>query len=153
MMPQESESTSRESSGLLNAALSDPKLRRQFGEMPAGEQTIALVADDDSESGRPSWSAGDSASFETIEVSPDELRPSNRPTDKGFVPNRRVAMLGDEKRADTEYRIVGRLGSGGTSIVYQAHQRAIDREVALKVLRDDLAYSEVSRQRFLTEAR
>ena len=78
----------------------------------------------------------------------------NRPVDKGFVPNRRVATLGDAKSGDdADYRIVGRLGSGGTGVVYQAHQRAIDREVAIKVLRDELATNELSRERFLTEAR
>ena len=37
--------------------------------------------------------------------------------------------------------------------MYQAHQRAVDREVAVKVLRDELASDAKSRQRFLTEAR
>ncbi len=37
--------------------------------------------------------------------------------------------------------------------MYQSHQRAIDREVAIKVLRDELSYNALSRERFLTEAR
>lgn len=55
--------------------------------------------------------------------------------------------------ADTEYRFFGKLGAGGTGVVYQAHQRAVDREVAIKVLRDELATDPVARHRFLTEAR
>jgi PAS domain S-box-containing protein len=155
MMPQESESTSRQPSGLLGAVLSDPQLRRKFGEMSTDEKTISLANGDSPETSPSGWTANeiDSTGIETIEVSPDALPSNNRPTDKGFVPQRHLALLGDEKLEDTEYRIVGRLGSGGTSIVYQAHQRAIDREVAIKVLRDELTYSEVSRERFLAEAR
>ncbi|MEO9594661.1 serine/threonine-protein kinase, partial [Rhodopirellula bahusiensis] len=79
---------------------------------------------------------------------------------EGFLPPRRVAMLSsDPTKADcsslkdVEYRLVGTLGSGGTGIVYQAHQRAIDREVAIKVLRRELASDASSRGRFLAEAR
>lgn len=54
---------------------------------------------------------------------------------------------------DAEYRLIGKLGSGGTAVVYQAHQRAIDREVAIKMLRPELAGEPPSRLRFLTEAR
>lgn len=52
-----------------------------------------------------------------------------------------------------EYRLIGRLGSGGTAVVYQAHQRAIDREVAIKMLREEFAEDHLARLRFLTEAR
>ena len=79
---------------------------------------------------------------------------------EGFLPPRRIAMLGaDPTKADcvslkdVEYRLIGTLGSGGTGIVYQAHQRAIDREVAIKVLRRELATDASSRGRFLAEAR
>ncbi|MFG0268226.1 MAG: protein kinase [Rhodopirellula sp. JB055] len=79
---------------------------------------------------------------------------------EGFLPPRRVAMLNSdptkadcESLKDVEYRLVGTLGSGGTGIVYQAHQRAIDREVAIKVLRRELTTDASSRGRFLAEAR
>ncbi|WP_461508726.1 protein kinase domain-containing protein [Rhodopirellula baltica] len=79
---------------------------------------------------------------------------------EGFLPPRRIAMLSsDPTKADcvslkdVEYRLIGTLGSGGTGIVYQAHQRAIDREVAIKVLRRELATDASSRGRFLAEAR
>jgi hypothetical protein len=79
---------------------------------------------------------------------------------EGFLPPRRVAMLSSdptkadcESLKDVEYRLVGTLGSGGTGIVYQAHQRAIDREVAIKVLRRELTADASSRGRFLAEAR
>ena len=75
------------------------------------------------------------------------------PPDEGFVPLRRLASLGTGKCGETEYRTVGRLGSGGTGVVYQAHQRSVDREVAVKVLRDELARDPEARSRFLAEAR
>lgn len=71
------------------------------------------------------------------------------------VPRRSVASMSLARRAtdDPDYRLVGELGSGGTGVVYQAHQRAVDREVAVKMLRSELAENQVSRERFLTEAR
>ncbi len=73
--------------------------------------------------------------------------------DDGFVPSRTLVPPGKRPAAETEYRLVGKLGSGGTGIVYQAHQRAIDREVAVKVLRDELVDDPIARRRFLAEAR
>jgi len=85
-----------------------------------------------------------------IHVDPAKPSPC---ADEGFVPARSIVPPGKRTGPDTEYRLVGQLGSGGTGIVFQAHQRAIDREVAVKVLRDELACDPVARQRFLIEAR
>jgi PAS domain S-box-containing protein len=68
------------------------------------------------------------------------------------LPARRLVGL-DQKWGDAEYRLIGELGRGGTGIVYQAHQRAVDREVAIKVLRDSVAGDRLARERFITEAR
>ncbi len=154
-MTQQNATTTPKSHGLLNSVLDNPRLREQLGSMPADEKTIALQNDDGADFSHPNWNVGnsDSGESDTIELPLEARKRVNRPVDQGFVPNRRVATLGDANLDDTDYRIVGRLGSGGTGIVYQAHQRAIDREVAIKVLRDELAYSELSRARFLTEAR
>lgn len=78
---------------------------------------------------------------------------------EGYLPRRQVSRLAQSSTAggpgvgDPDYRIVGRLGAGGTAIVFQAHQRAVDREVALKYLRADLPDLGRARQRFLDEAR
>jgi tRNA A-37 threonylcarbamoyl transferase component Bud32 len=52
-----------------------------------------------------------------------------------------------------QYEIVRPLGQGGMGAVYLARERALDRFVAIKVLRPDLADLENSRERFRREAR
>lgn len=51
------------------------------------------------------------------------------------------------------HRLVARVGSGGMSSIYMARHVALDRPVAIKVLRRDLAADPVQRDRFLREAR
>lgn len=51
------------------------------------------------------------------------------------------------------YQIIKELGSGTMGVVYLAHDPHIDRQIALKVLRDDKVVSEEFVQRFLKEAR
>jgi PAS domain S-box-containing protein len=68
------------------------------------------------------------------------------------LPRRHVAKIGENDFVDPDYRVIKLLGSGGTAVVYQAHQRAVGREVALKFLRDDLTDPQRSRRRFLDEA-
>jgi len=69
------------------------------------------------------------------------------------LPLRRMLGPGQELDGSADYRLIGSIGRGGTAIVFQAHQRAINREVAVKVLRDHLRRDRAARQRFLAEAR
>jgi eukaryotic-like serine/threonine-protein kinase len=51
------------------------------------------------------------------------------------------------------YRIMGTLGEGGMGVVYEAVQLSLERTVALKVVRSDLARKEKFVERFLREAK
>ena len=52
-----------------------------------------------------------------------------------------------------QYEILKPLGTGGMATVYLARERALDRFVAVKVLRPDLAAASAGRERFRREAR
>jgi eukaryotic-like serine/threonine-protein kinase len=51
------------------------------------------------------------------------------------------------------YRVLEQIASGGMGTVYRAHDAALDREVALKVLSDHLSLDPEARGRFFLEAR
>jgi serine/threonine protein kinase len=55
--------------------------------------------------------------------------------------------------AEERYRVEGRLGHGGMATVFLAHDRKLDRSVAIKLLADNLAADEEVRARFTREAR
>jgi serine/threonine-protein kinase len=61
------------------------------------------------------------------------------------------AMLG--RVLAGRFTILARLGAGSMGTVYRAKQAPIDRDIAIKILRSDRAIDEVSRARFLREAR
>lgn len=151
---------------LLDTISEDDSLMQRLAEMPADSKTLTLsLTPHHMDLHHPDWS-GDAAAEghlqQTVDTPTDfgALR-----CDEGFVPGRKVVTWGKlstvgptidgstSDDSDAEYRLIGKLGSGGTGIVYQAHQRAIDREVAVKVLRHELASDRQSRQRFLAEAR
>ena len=141
--------------GLLSSVLADAEVKTRLEQMAADEKTVTICSLAGSEFTHPSWRQPweDYSATETMELAGEPADSSVSQVDKGFVPVRLLAELTEMRDEEIDYRIVGRLGSGGTGVVYQAHQRALDREVAIKVLRDELANNEVSRERFLTEAR
>jgi len=51
------------------------------------------------------------------------------------------------------YEIQSRLGAGGMSVVFTAHDHVLDRQVAIKFLSSELENSKSARQRFLREAK
>lgn len=54
---------------------------------------------------------------------------------------------------DGTYEILSRVGKGGMGSVYRAHHRHLDRQVAIKILRGQLAQNPSAVQRFRQEAR
>ncbi|MEM9071236.1 MAG: serine/threonine-protein kinase [Myxococcota bacterium] len=63
----------------------------------------------------------------------------------------RDALIG--RTVSGRYRLISRLGAGGMSSVYLARHVLIDRLVAVKTLRRDLAQDPIQRDRFIREAR
>ena len=53
---------------------------------------------------------------------------------------------------DDRYEILEVIGTGGMAVVYKAMCHRLNRCVAVKILRDELAQDEEFRQRFQTEA-
>lgn len=150
----------RPSSTLLETLLADPAVQQRLAEVDSAAHTLTLDPSGAVGIGQPFLSKGHGTQqasvpqpfAETLSASVAPRQQAAR-IDRGFLARREISTPGTPPRPTADYRLVGQLGRGGTAVVYQAHQRAVDREVAIKVLRDDLADDPAAQQRFLTEAR
>jgi serine/threonine-protein kinase len=86
----------------------------------------------------------ESAEGDTISESNDD---SSAPSKSGPIPVRIPRLLVGR------YRLEKRCGQGGMGTVYEATDMALERRVAVKVIRDDLVSSAKTAERFRLEAR
>lgn len=78
--------------------------------------------------------------------------------EKGYLPQEQTRKLQNEMSRERGevipgYKLLKRLGRGSMGVVYRAHQRSLDREVAIKILFPELSRDPSFVERFLREAR
>jgi len=78
--------------------------------------------------------------------------PRDTPADAGIVPAPSSAQAWIGKTLG-KYEVLGLLGQGGMGIVLKAYDPLIERDVAIKVLADELSRDETALARFLAEAK
>jgi serine/threonine-protein kinase len=116
----------------------DPGVVRHSGVPPAAGPSPSVAA--------PSVVAPN-VSDTDMDLSPDVARePSVAPP--GPVPDRYLGCT-----IDNRYKVEGIVGEGGMGVVYQCRHKIIDKRVALKILRADLARDAEVTERFLMEAK
>jgi eukaryotic-like serine/threonine-protein kinase len=79
--------------------------------------------------------------------------PSRSDVDRPAGPPTRPSPMLPDALADGRYRVTGQLGVGGMGLVMCATDEVLGRDVAVKLLADNLSLDEGSRTRFLREAR
>jgi hypothetical protein len=117
----------------------------------------------DAERNLPTFVPGASAEFEDFQKNDDWLRrvAGSRPVKRAAVPPK--PRPGTTPRADPgpaclsrefgDYELLDELGRGGMGVVYRAHQRSLNRIVAIKMISSGHLASSLEVQRFLSEAR
>jgi hypothetical protein len=102
--------------------------------------------------GHPDWSSVFFGTTEAAQIEDPHVTRSAAPQD-GSLAFLAPAQQPDEIGRLGPYRVLKVLGSGGMGVVFQAEDPQLQRLVALKVMRPELAATPSSRQRFLREAR
>jgi hypothetical protein len=68
------------------------------------------------------------------------------------IGRRALRHIGQQSTTRADYELLSLLGEGGVGVVHVARQTCIDRTVAVKMLRDELAADREQRHKFLSEA-
>src|SRR5437867_949796 len=95
-----------------------------FADAPEGLCTVCLFETGLGLIARPSVAAGDRGSVENTETSDATAAPHIK---KAPRPAKTLANFGD-------YELLEEIGRGGQGVVYRAHQKSLNRTVALKVI-------------------
>jgi tRNA A-37 threonylcarbamoyl transferase component Bud32 len=109
---------------------------------------------DPSRLGEPEWvsARGSIVAMPTSPLGQERRRPS---VDAGWVdargPDDGHRYIGVD--IDSRYSVEALVGTGGMGLVYRARHRAIDKTVAIKIMRADLAKDREAASRFANEAR
>lgn len=86
----------------------------------------------------------------TVSIEPEQ-RETETPTNLSIKQKSlNWAPIPDESAAD--YELLKQIGEGGMGVVYSARQTSFDRDIALKMMKEDSAQSPAARARFLSEA-
>ncbi len=118
---------------------------------PDGPARASSLSPDDSARLTTMWTAslgGDVSPRHTIKI-----ETASGGAESSLVIRPRVlAQPGEPASRVTDYELLKLLGEGGMGVVYSARQASIDRSVAVKMLRGDLAADVDQREKFLAEA-
>ena len=119
------------------------QLQRDQGHSGRAEKTIRPAHETELANVMDRMSAKTVTAFTASESSSTSLSFQGLPYTNKIIAGKKIGS----------YEVLSRLGVGGMSVVFAAHDHVLDRKVAIKFLSSELENSKTARQRFLREAK